>query len=86
MRVVNNSVDNCYWSSILVYYNHGNVNIANNTLSNNAHHGIGVEHSSLVIIEGNDISGNKERGIHILDSAGINIANNTIHNNIRNLD
>ena len=81
IMVKNNNVSNCYWRSVLVYYTHGNIIIANNTLSNNEHHGIGIEHSSNITVRNNEIYNNKEIGIHILNSTAIHIENNNIHEN-----
>ncbi|RLF83689.1 hypothetical protein DRN44_00195 [Thermococci archaeon] len=79
--VANNTVNNCYWRSVLVYYTHGNITIANNTLSDNEHHGIGIEHSSNITVMDNEIYGSKNRGIYILNSTAIHIVGNNIHDN-----
>ena len=85
IKITNNTINNCYWRSILVYYNNGNITITNNTLSYNKHHGIGIEHSSLVNIENNELYGNTERGIHLLNSTDIKLINNDIHDNLQGI-
>jgi len=81
IMVKNNNVSNCYWRSVLIYYTHGNITIANNTLSDNEHHGIGIEHSSNITVRDNEIYNNGEIGIHILNSTDVHITDNNIYDN-----